>query len=664
MAVSEQEQPVNQVVENQDQDSSQVISSSESEEQNSNSQTNNTPYLDDEPQESVTENTQTDENGVEGNTVITEDTINDEDKMALGEKESAEARRLKERFKNVKSLFKLDLRPQIVELPELKDPTTMNVHYPLIPPHTNAHVFWDQKHNELVYYIEEPILSDVEKEILRLLKLGLEEMINISFINATRNNVVLLYLEQNVQSILAELGTKVSMETYQKLMYFIYRDFIGINEIEPLMRDYFIEDIECNGVGAPIYIVHRKYRNLKTNLTFSNNEQLTSFVEKLAQKSGRYVSYAQPLLDGTLPDGSRVNATYSSDVTTRGPTFTVRKFTKDPWTPTHLIKMGTASAEVFAYCWLAIEHKFNLITIGETGSGKTTFLNSVVSFIPSEARVCSIEDTRELNLAHENWLPSVTRAGFGVSQEKYGEVTLFDLLRESFRQNPDYVIVGEVRDKETYVLFQGMASGHSSFSTFHAASVDALVRRLETPPISLPASLIESLNIICVISHIKDQEKNIRRLKELNEIISVKQELGKVEYNSLFTYDPVKDTNSVKSSSYILKLINKITGTAVNELEVEVQLRAELLKKLVEKNIVDFREFGEIINSYYKNSEKVLGEHGVDISEVKKHVTLKASNIKIEDRTNNGEIDTSNERKKKPGQQEKDDKEESEGLRL
>ncbi|MFP4112393.1 MAG: type II/IV secretion system ATPase subunit [Candidatus Woesearchaeota archaeon] len=517
-----------------------------------------------------------------------------------------------EEFRKTKSLFNLDLKPKMINLPSDIDFRHLNVKYPLIAPHAFAHLFWDEKNDELVYYVEEPILNEIEDEILRLLKLGMEEMINVSYISATKHNIVLLYLEQNVQSILNELGTKVSIDTYQKLMYYIYRDFIGINEIEPLMRDYFIEDIECNGVGAPVYIVHRKYRNLRTNVIYRQNDDLTSFVEKLAQKSGRYVSYAQPLLDGTLPDGSRINATYSSDVTTRGPTFTIRKFTKDPWTPTHLIKMGTASAEVFAYCWLAIENKFNVIAIGETGSGKTTFLNSIVSFIPSEARVCSIEDTRELNLAHENWLPAVTRAGFGVAGEKYGEVTLFDLLRETFRQNPDYVIVGEVRDKETYVLFQGMASGHSSFSTFHASSVDSLVRRLETPPISLPASLIESLNIICIMSHIKDQEKNIRRLKELNEVISVKQDLGEVDCNLLFEYDPVNDENMVKNASYIVNLIHKMTGIPVERLDSEIAFRTALLKKLVEKNIQDYKEFGAIINSYYKNPDAVLKRYGID----------------------------------------------------
>lgn len=513
-----------------------------------------------------------------------------------------------------KVYFKLDMRPQIVDLPDTDDLTTINVKYDLIPPHVKAHVFWDSKNNELMYYIEEPELDDIEREILRLVKLGLEEMINISFINAAKNKKVLEYLEKNVQSILSELGTMVSMESYQKIMYFIYRDFIGIDEIEPLLRDYYIEDIECNGTNSPVYIVHRKFRNLRTNLVFKEEERLTSFVEKLSQKCGRYISYAQPLLDGTLPDGSRVNATYSPDVTTRGPTFTIRKFTKDPWMPTTLIKFKTASAAFFAYIWLAVEHKFNIISIGETGSGKTTLLNAVASFVPDEARICSIEDTRELNLAHENWLPAVTREGFGVANltgEKYGEVTLFDLLNESFRQNPDYVIVGEVRGKETYVLFQGMASGHSCISTFHAASVETLVKRLETPPISLPASLVESLNVICVMTHLKDQDKNYRRIKEIDEIISVKQNGSGVDYNAAFKYDPLNDKINANENFYTLNLINKLTGISIEDLKTEIQIRTELLNKMVEKGVADFRDFSSLINEYYSNPRLVLDKYDI-----------------------------------------------------
>ena len=510
--------------------------------------------------------------------------------------------------------FYLDLRPKFISLPSPEQKTKINVRYPLIPPFAFAHIFWDDENKELVYFVEEPVLSPAEKELLDLLKTGLEEMINISYIRAANAGMLIKYLEQNVQSILSELGTKVSKETYTKLLYFIIRDSMGLNQIEPLMRDYYIEDIECNGDGYPVYIVHRRYANMRTNVIFKQREELVNFVEKLSQKAGRYVSYAKPLLDGALPDGSRVNATYTEDVTTRGPTFTIRKFTKEPWTPIHLLSFGTVSAEALAYLWLAVENKANLMFIGETASGKTTFLNAIAQFIPPEARVCSIEDTRELNIPHVNWLPAVTRAGFGIPTilgTQYGEITLFDLLKETFRQAPDYVILGETRGEETYVLFQGMASGHPSLATFHAGSVETMVRRFETPPINLSPSLVSSLDIVIVVTHIKTPEKSIRRMKEFVEIIDVAEEVGKVNSNTLFSWDPVNDKFIYNNKSVTLKKISDSTGFTLSELEAEIKRRASLLSKMLEKGIIDFKDTARVINSYYKDKAGTLKQFGL-----------------------------------------------------
>jgi len=510
--------------------------------------------------------------------------------------------------------FYLDLRPKFISLPSPEQKTKINVRYPLIPPFAFAHIFWDDENKELVYFVEEPVLSPAEKELLDLLKTGLEEMINISYIRAANAGMLIKYLEQNVQSILSELGTKVSKETYTKLLYFIIRDSMGLNQIEPLMRDYYIEDIECNGDGYPVYIVHRRYANMRTNVIFKQREELVNFVEKLSQKAGRYVSYAKPLLDGALPDGSRVNATYTEDVTTRGPTFTIRKFTKEPWTPIHLLSFGTVSAEALAYLWLAVENKANLMFIGETASGKTTFLNAIAQFIPPEARVCSIEDTRELNIPHVNWLPAVTRAGFGIPTilgTQYGEITLFDLLKETFRQAPDYVILGETRGEETYVLFQGMASGHPSLATFHAGSVETMVRRFETPPINLSPSLVSSLDIVIVVTHIKTPEKSIRRMKEFVEIIDVAEEVGKVNSNTLFSWDPINDKFIYNNKSVTLKKISDRTGFTLSELEAEIKRRASLLSKMLEKGIIDFKDTARVINSYYKDKAGTLKQFGL-----------------------------------------------------
>ncbi len=514
--------------------------------------------------------------------------------------------------------FYIDLRPKLITLKTFPDKTQIDIRYPLMPPFAYAHIYWDDDLKELIYKVEEPVLDEAEKEVLGLVQLALEEMINVSFIRATKSNLVMQYLEGNVKSILVELGLELTNESYQKILYVVYRDSVGLNEIEPMLNDYFIEDIECNGINFPLYIVHRKYDTLKTTIMFTDMQRATDFVEKLAQRCGRYVSYAKPLLDGTLPDGSRVNATYTEDVTTRGPTFTIRKFTKEPWTPVHLIKQNTASSDVFAYLWMAMEFKSNIIVIGETGSGKTTLLNALAYFIPPQERICSIEDTRELNLTHDNWLPSVTRTGFGIPNilgEQYGEITLFDLLKETFRQNPDYVILGETRGKETYVLFQGMASGHPSLCTFHAASVETLVRRLETPPINLPASLIESIDIVLSITHAKDlkgEEKNMRRLKEAAEIISVKQELGRVDYSRFFQWDPIKDeVNRGAQKSVFLDKISRRTGMTMADLEDEMNKRRLVLDELAKRDVLDFEEFSKIVNQYYKQKEIVLKDLGI-----------------------------------------------------
>jgi flagellar protein FlaI len=406
--------------------------------------------------------------------------------------------------------------------------------------------------------------------------------------------------------VLDELGETVESETYSRLFYYIYRDFLGFNELEPLLRDFFIEDIECNGVNSPVYIVHRTYRNLRTNLIYTEMSSLGNFVEKLAQKCGRYVSYANPLLDGTLPDGSRVNATYTTDISSKGPTFTIRKFTKIPMTPMQLIKLNTVSPEILAYFWMLMQYKCNVLITGGTGSGKTTLLNAIAFFIPPEARVVSIEDTRELQLPRENWLPSVARSGIsGV-----GEVDLFTLLKESFRQNPDYVIVGEVRGKEAFVLFQGMASGHPSMATIHADSVESVVSRLETPPISLSPTLLNTLDVLAVMAHAVVKKQETRRVREVVEILDVDSR-GQASSNQLIMWNPAQDKFYFKTSSHVFDKICSRYGIEKEKLIEEFELRTKLIFKLFKKGVSEFSEIQKIVNEYYKDPESVLEKYGI-----------------------------------------------------
>jgi len=504
--------------------------------------------------------------------------------------------------------IRINLNPAIPPLPKIDDKTKINLRYTLISPYVSVHIYWDRNEGELIYKLEEPILSESEKAVLTTLETSLGEMINVNVLIQKTIESRIEYLDKTSRLLIEELNLTISEETYKKIFYYLFRNFIGLNEIEPLMKDYFIEDIECNGVDTPLYIIHRLYRNMKTNVKYDSIDNLSSFVEKLAQRCGKYISYANPLLDGSLPDGSRVNATYTADVTSRGPTFTIRKFTKIPWTPVQLINNGTISPEMLAYFWLLLDYRANILVTGGTASGKTTLLNALAFFIPPEYRIVSIEDTRELNIPRENWLPSVARTALG--QGSVGEVDLFSLLKNSFRQNPDYVIVGEVRGKEAFVLFQGMASGHSSMSTMHADSVDTLIKRLETPPIELSPSLLNTLDCVAIMTHARFNKQEARKLREIVEIIKV-DDKGVALTNTPFIWNPQDNNFYFKKDIKVFEKLSKRYGLSLEQLNLELDNRARLLYQLQVRKIFDFHQTQKIINEYHKNPSAVIQAFGI-----------------------------------------------------
>ena len=503
----------------------------------------------------------------------------------------------------------IDFNPKIPPLKKIQDKTKVDVRYPLISPFTFAHIYWNPKTYELVYDIEEPILDEQEGQYREEIIAAMRDMVNFEEVVERDKENLLEYIHRRFKILAIELGLNIPYESYKKIYYYLARDFIGFNETDPLLRDYFVEDIECNGAITPVYIVHRIYRNIKTNLIFNDIVRLESFVEKLAQRCGKYISYAKPILDGSLPDGRRVNATYTKDITSKGPTFTIRKFTKEPWTPPQLVAFKTLSPEILAYLWLLVQYKMNFLITGGTSSGKTTLLNAIAFFIPPESRVVSIEDTRELNLPRDNWLPSVVRSATGV--EGLGEIDLFTLLRASFRQNPDYVIVGEVRGKEASVLFQGMASGHSSISTIHADSIDTVIKRLETPPIELSPSLLNVLDAVCVMTHAIVNKQETRKLKEIVEIINVNSD-GVAITNTPFVWNPVDDQFYFKRSSKVFEKIRERYGLDAETLDIEFRRRVKLMYKLYQNKIFEFEKVQDVINEYYKKPEIVLKKYGIE----------------------------------------------------
>ena len=505
----------------------------------------------------------------------------------------------------------LNLSPRMPAIPKFEDKTKIDVRYMVIVPYVSIHIYYDAKLGEVIYDIEEPILSKEEKDDLWRIEQAMREVVNVSMAGDSVTKEGLLdYIDKSARLIISELGMSIEEGTYKKIFYYLYRNFIGLNEIEAMMQDYFIEDIECNGMGEPIYIVHRAFRNIKTTTRFNDMNVLSSFVEKLAQKTGRYISYANPILDGSLPDGSRVNATYTKDITSKGPTFTIRKFTKTPWTPTQLLGFHTMSPEMLAYFWILLQYQSNLMIVGGTASGKTTLLNALAFFISQENRVVSIEDTRELNLPRENWLPSVVRGGVGGGEDAAGGVDMFSLLRSSFRQNPDYVIVGEVRGKEASVLFQGMASGHASISTMHGDSVDSIIRRLETPPISLSPMLVNGLDAMAIMTHAIVNGQETRRLRNIVEVVKVEAD-GTALTNTPFSWSPADDKFYFKKDSKIFDKIAEKFGIAREELQKEFGIRTRLLYTLFQNKVLGYDDVQRVVNDYARSPQVVLKKYGV-----------------------------------------------------
>ena len=505
----------------------------------------------------------------------------------------------------------MNLNPQVPAIPKFDDKTKIDVRYMVIAPYVSIHVYYDEKLGEVIYDVEEPLLNEESKKNLVRIEAAMRDIVNINLLSGEKTKEGLLdYIDKTARLVISELSLKVSEEEFNKIFYYLYRDFIGLNRIEAMMHDYFIEDIECNGVGEPMYIVHRAFRNIKTTTKYTDMNELSSFVEKLAQKTGRYISYASPILDGSLPDGSRVNATYTKDITSKGPTFTIRKFTKTPWTPIQLLGFHALSPEMLAYFWILLQYQSNLMIVGGTASGKTTLLNALAFFIPQENRVVSIEDTRELNLPRENWLPSVVRSGVAGAEGGAGEVDMFSLLKSSFRQNPDYVIVGEVRGKEASVLFQGMASGHASISTMHGDSVESIIRRLETPPINLSPMLVNGLDVMAIMTHAIVDGHETRRLREIVEVVKVEKD-GTALTNTPLSWNPADDKFYSKKDSRIFDRIAEKFGLNRDELQKEFEVRTKLLYAFFQKKVLGYEQVQRVINDYSKDPEGTLKSYGI-----------------------------------------------------
>jgi len=485
--------------------------------------------------------------------------------------------------------------------------------YPLLEPYVYAAITKDPKTLGLVYVVIEPTLQPGEKETLERIKSILIETLDVNLNELGSREEAEKLLKKRIEEAVRDYKIKLQPEAIDKIEYYLVRDLVKYGRIDPLMYDHMIEDISCDGPGIPIYVWHREYESIPTNISFESDEELDSFVIRLAYLAGKHISIANPILDASLPDGSRIQLTLGKEVTRRGSTFTIRRFRADPLTVTDLIMFNTLTAEMAAWFWLAIEKKANLIIGGGTASGKTTTLNALSAFIPPDSKVITIEDTPELNLPHQNWIPSVARTGFGPAGSS-AEITLFDLLKAAMRQRPDYIIVGEVRGEEAFTLFQAMATGHGGLSSIHCDSVQAALNRLESEPMNIPRSLLTTLNAVAMQSRIRIKGRTARRIGHVAEIAGLDPVSKDIITSDVYRWDPVEDAFKYSGRSLIAEKIRERFGLSEDEVERELERRRTVLEWMVKAGIRRYDAVGRAVREYYADPDRTYQRARLELS--------------------------------------------------
>jgi flagellar protein FlaI len=477
--------------------------------------------------------------------------------------------------------------------------------FPLIEPYAYSAITHDPATGGMLYYVIEPTLLEQDEAYYRKIRTLLIEELDVDLRKITSKEEAQKLLKSRVDDVVKRYKIKIEAEALEKLMYYLTRDFIYLGRIEPLMRDHMIEDISCDGPNVPIYIWHRKYESIPSNVVFDQSKELDNFVVKLAYLSGKHISIASPMVDGGLADGSRVQLTYAKEVTRHGSTFSIRRFKADPLTITDLINFNTLTSEMGAYFWYVVEKKACMLVTGGTASGKTTLLNCISMFILPDDKIVTIEDTPELNIPHKNWISSIARLGFGAVGST-AEITLFDLLKAAMRQRPDYIIVGEVRGEEAFTLFQAMATGHGGLSSLHADSVSAAVRRLESPPLNIPRTLLPTLQLATYMSRVRISGSPVRRLVHFAEILGVDASSGELDTNDVYRWDPKTDSFSYSGRSHIVERLAERSGQSMDVVQEEIRRRKTVLEYMVKKNIRRYADVGSLIRDYYADPDKVF----------------------------------------------------------
>ena len=475
--------------------------------------------------------------------------------------------------------------------------------YPVMPPHAFARIVRDKRTLNIIYQIIEPPLNKKEQEWRdELMTIFIKSLtVNIDEMDADPS----AYLRTAMDKVIKSYGLKINKKSKSKLFYYLRRDLIGYGRMDVLMNDPNVEDVSLDGTDIPIFAYHRKFESVETTCKWETDDMLESYVIKLAQRCGKHISVADPLIDATLMDGSRIVMKLGREVSTRGSSFCIRRFREDPFSPVDIVAFRTMSSLMVAYLWVAFQNEVPMLFVGGTASGKTTTLNAMCIFIPWQMKIVSIESTREVNIPQPNWIPGLTRQGFG-GESSEGEIGEFELLKAALRERPEYIIVGEIRGAEAYVLFQAMATGHCAYSTVHADSVPSLVHRLENKPIDIPRVLLPALEACCIQIQTRINGRRVRRTKQLVEIVGIDPNSLEVITNEVFRWDVNSDDFIFSGKSYVLEKIMVKINYSQEDMRNELKTRKRILEWMVLNDIRKSDQVSQIVTEYYVRPNEIM----------------------------------------------------------
>jgi flagellar protein FlaI len=509
---------------------------------------------------------------------------------------------------------------------ELRDEPYPNLIYPARGS-VFVHAYRTSDMNETKYHAIEPELSNVEKrkhdELLKLIVKKAPEKKSVVTDDELReilkeliDEIIVIDesatgLEKEKKGVFGKFDKKETIKatSIQKndIEYAVIKTLIGSGPLEPFMRDPYLEDIHIIP-GEKVHLIHKVFGMIKTNVEI-NKDDAPLFARHLSEKMGNPVSEGRPIADGVLPDGSRGNVIYAKEISLKGPSMTIRKFSETPISITQLIKWGTISAGIGAYLWLCLQYGRSFFMCGETACGKTTTMNALIPFIPPNKKIYTAESTPELHVPHVVWQQLLTKT----TGPKEGQVELFDLLKAALRSRPDYIIPGEVRGAEGNIVFQAMQTGHPCMTTFHASDITKVIQRFTGDPINVPKTFMDNLDFVMIQLAVEQNGKKIRRCTSLEEIEGYNREIDSVMARTAFEWNPVEDKHIFRANrnSFILeeKIARTIGYADTSEIYEEYDRRKRILERMVEEDIMDYYEVVQFIWTFYRE-----GEEGLPIS--------------------------------------------------